>query len=152
MKRFMDGVSLMVIDSIEYVQGHVRFIRRNILEKAALTEEEVEKRLAGKPWGGVVASRRDTGQSVGMVVWYESEKDLYLWLGAVAPEYRGRGVCADMLRHIEEYTFYDRWFVKVDRDNIPAVRALTNVGFRRKLKRGRPGQVVLMERMKIWNG
>lgn len=116
---------------LEDVLLNLELIRTAIPEKATLTVEKVRQRLYGKVWGGVLVFHKRTNRrkTIGIAVWYELDTSMYIWLGAVAPEYSMRGVCSHAFRYLEKTTAYQRWTAKTSVDNITAQVFLARFGF-----------------------
>ena len=136
----------MVFQEVELadVLAHLEFIREAIPE-INLTEKEIRERLRDRIWGGILVHSHTDEEVVGIVVWYELDESMYIWLGAFAPEYRRHKLCTHAFRYLEESTSYKRWFAKVGAGNIPASFFLQNLGFA-PYEEEAAGAVLLYER------
>lgn len=123
----MELKSVVLADVFE----NLELIRMAIPEKATLTVEEVRQRLYKKVWGGVLVLRKrgNHRKTMGIVVWYELDTSMYIWMGAVAPEYSRCGVCSHAFRYLEKTTAYQRWVAKTSAKNITAQVFLAMSGF-----------------------
>jgi len=125
--------STTILDgSIEDIIENLELIRDCIPKKSDLTEEEVRDRLANRTYGIKVA--REEGSLQGIIVWYEDERDLYMWLGALRKT--GNGIGSEIFWMVDEETDYNRWHVKTSVDNGAAKGLLSNFGFRTYRKEG----------------
>lgn len=134
--------------ALEDVLINLELIRAVIPEKATLTVEEVRQRLYGKMWGGVLVLRKrgNRRKTIGIVVWYELDTSMYIWLGAVAPKYSRLGVCSHAFRYLEKTTAYQRWVAKTSVDNITAQVFLARFGFV-SYEYEADGTVIMFERL-----
>ena len=128
--------------TIEDVIKNLDLIRSKIPQKADITAEEVFDRLSTRNHG-VKLGLKDK-EVCGIIVWYENDGDLYLWLGAMKST--GNRIGSKIFESIEAETDYTRWFAKTAVDNIPAKSFLEKYGFKEYC---REEDIVYMERIKI---
>jgi len=105
--------------------NNIDLIRKSIPEKADLTESEIIKRLTNRNYGIKLA--KDNNSTEGIMVWYEDNKDIYLWLGVIKS--RNKGIGTKMINSILESEKYNRIYAKVNSDNDIALRVLNKFGF-----------------------
>ncbi|MFH1400588.1 MAG: hypothetical protein ABIH41_03650 [Nanoarchaeota archaeon] len=116
----------IVEGTIDDVIGRLDLIRSSIPQKADLTEREVRGRLDGRTYGVVLATDGESLQ--GILVWYEQDRGLYVWLGAVT--LRRQGIATSLFEAVRDSTTYARWTVKTSRCNDAATAHLEKMGFR----------------------
>lgn len=127
--------------TIEDLIANLDFIREKIPEKAALTPRDVEERLEGRTYG-IKMAREASGEVMGIVVWYEEDCGLYLWLGAMREP--GIGLGTEMLVRIRSETHYKVWTAKVNARNAAARQHLRKCGFK---EYSEEDEVLLMKAM-----
>jgi len=116
--------------TIDDLLVHLEFIRREIPAKHDLDEEQIRLRLENKMYGVLIAREENssiTDSFIGLTVWYEENKQLYLWLGAFKK--KNAGYATKILEHIKQTTNYSIWFSKTSEDNSPALNVLKKFGF-----------------------
>ena len=112
--------------TIDEAIENIDLIRRRIPEKESLSPFDLVERLKGKVHGIKIA----IGESIdGLMIWYDDEGDLYLWIGAV--EKPGIGIGSKIMRTIDSETYYNRWYVKIKHGNKLAKNCLDKFGFKK---------------------
>jgi hypothetical protein len=117
--RICDG---SLIDLI----NHLDIIRKLIPEKSDLTETEVIERLSNKEYGVKLAVNNSIN---GIIVWYDDNNSLYIWLGVVLNQ--SKGITGKILQEIFREKEYKRSYAKINPDNIVAIKSLEKFGFQK---------------------
>jgi len=88
---------------MELKQDSIENSLEEVMRIAALSfgkfhsREKIFERLKGKRYWLYLAEER--GLSVGFKIWYEdSDGEVYSWLSAVVPEYRGKGIATKLMK------------------------------------------------------
>ncbi len=116
----------IVNGTIDDIISSIKLIKESIPKKADITPEEIMERLNEKEYYVMVALENE--EIKGLIVSYNDEGDLYLWLGVTNDP--GNGVGSKMFDILNEQTNYQRWFVKTEENNKLALNLLYKYGFK----------------------